>query len=534
MASKIKLAALLSFCICICLCACSRETDGDRRTNTAIIGLTSDFDTFLEPATANSDALHVIEEMLFLTLCELDEQLNLKPRLAKSWFVNAEGTEITFHLREDVVWSDGQPTTADDVLFTYQLAVNPQTGYTGRDRLMEIDTVLVLDPHTVRFTFKQNYPDALLDVQVPILPKHILESVPPEKIRESAFNRAPVGNGPFVLKEWRANDRVVFEANDRFFAGRPKLDQIVFRIVPDETVLLAGVRTGEIDLLPYLAPNKLRELDNEPDLQFLRYPDRGYSFLAFNLKRPILQDRRVRQAIAKAVQRRNLVEVLLNGQGRLVAGPIPPYFWACDPSLPPEFYDPEESTRLLDAAGWKDIDQDGWRERGGHALEFTMKTNADNRLRSDALVMMQADLEKVGIKAKPELLEFGRLVEDVLQRRDFDAVLLSWKTGYSVNPAQVWHSSAIAQGYNLGAYHNLQVDSLLSAARQESDREKAKPLWFAFQRIVAEDCPYVFLYNQDNPAVIRKRLQNVKMDVRGYLINVEDWFIENLDREGRH
>ena len=284
----------------------------------------------------------------------------------------------------------------------------------------------------------------------------------------------------------------MFEANERYFAGRPKLDRVVFRIVPDETVLLASVRTGEIDLLPYIAPNKISEIDQQTELRVVKYPDRGYSFLAFNLQRPIFADRRVRQAIAKAIQRRNLLEVLLNDNGRLIPGPIPPYFWAYDETLPTDVFNADEAEDSLDLAGWVDQNEDGVREKDGQALTFTMKTNADNKLRSDALVMIQADLQKVGVQAQPELLEFGKLVEEVLQRRNFDSVLLSWKTGYAVDPSPVWHSDAIKNGYNLGSYSNPRVDSLLVAARQERDRAKAKPLWCAFQRLVAEDCPYVF------------------------------------------
>jgi len=527
----LKSNLLLGFLAIGLALGCQKNAGQNRNESpqTAVIGLTGDFDTFLELGTANADALHVIEEMLFLTLCELDETLSLQPRLAKSWQTSADGKEITFTLRDEVLWSDGQPTTAEDVLFTYQLAVNPQVGYTGRGRFAEVDTVTVLDPHTIRFTFKKNYPEALLDLQIPILPKHLLANVPPEQIRQCAFNRQPVGNGPFVLKEWRANDRVVFEANARYFSrpSGPKLDRVVFRIVPDETVLISSALTGDIDLLPYVAPNRITEIDHQSEVRLLKYPDRGYSFLAFNLNRPVFQDRRVRQGVAKAIQRQNLVDVLLNGNGRLIPGPIPPYFWAYDESLPADIFNPDEAEDLLDLAGWIDKNADGVREREGKPLEFTMKTNADNKLRGDALVMMQADLEKVGVKARPELLEFGKLVEDVLQRRDFDTVLLSWKTGYAVDPSQVWHSDAIQNGYNLISYRNPRVDSLLVVARQESDRAKAKPLWRAFQRLVAEDCPYVFLYNQENPAVVRQRLQNVKMDMRGYLINVEEWFVEN-------
>jgi len=353
--------------------------------------------------------------------------------------------------------------------------------------------------------------------------------VPPEQIRQSAFNRQPVGNGPFVLKEWRANDRVVFEANKRYFAGPPKLDRVIFRIAPEETVLLAGVLTGEIDLLPYLAPNKVSEIDHQPELRLIKYPDRGYSFLAFNLKRPVFQDRRVRQALTMAIHRQNLIDVLLNGQGRLIPGPIPPYFWAYDESLLLDGFNPSQAKDLLEAAGWRDSNGDGWREKNGAAFEFTMKTNADNKLRSDALVMIQADLQKIGVRAQPELLEFGKLIKEAIQRHDFDALLLSWKTGYSVDPSQVWHSEAIANGYNLISYSNSRVDSLLVAARQEDDRAKARSLWREFQRQVIQDCPYVFLYNQENPAIVRQRLQNVKMDMRGYLINIEDWSVKELD-----
>jgi peptide/nickel transport system substrate-binding protein len=495
---------------------------------TAIIGLTGDFDTFLELATANADALHVIEEMLFLTFCELDENLGLQPRLAKSWEVSADGKIITFTLRDDVVWSDGQPTTAEDALFTYQLASHPETGYAGRDRFAQVDTVIAVDSTTIRFLLKEAYPEALLDLQIPILPKHVLANIPPEQIRQAAFNRAPVGNGPFILKEWRPNDYAVFEANARYFAGRPKLDRVIFRMVPDETTLLANLLTGEIDVVPYVSPDKVDDVRQKPGLRVITYPDRGYSFLAFNLGRPIFQDRRVRQAIAQAIHRQNLIEVLLHGQGRLVSGPIMPYFEAYDSTLTADFFRPAAAESLLHAAGWMSQSGERVRAKGGQALAFTMKTNADNKLRRDALVMIQADLKKIGVQAQPELVEFGKLVEEVLRRRDFDAVLLSWKTGYTVNPSPLWHSNAIAGGYNFVSYRNPDVDSLLAVARREREAARAKTLWHEFQRLVAEDCPYVFLFSQENAGVARQRIKNITMDVRGYLINVEEWTVDDF------
>jgi len=157
------LLALPVFCFWV---GCQNQPDKNRNRSqqTVVIGLPSDFDTFLELGTANADALHVIEEMLFLTLCDLDETLSLQPRLAQSWQTSSDGKEVTFRLRGDVLWSDGQQTTAEDVLFTYQLATHPQVGYTGRDRFAGVDTVVVVDPQTIRFVFKKAYPEALLDL----------------------------------------------------------------------------------------------------------------------------------------------------------------------------------------------------------------------------------------------------------------------------------------------------------------------------------------------------------------------------------
>lgn len=509
--------------------ACSSDTvpSGDR-VKSVVIGLTSDFDTFQVLATANSDALHVIEEMLFLSLCELDSALQFQPRLAKTWQISPDGKQIRFTLRDDVVWSDGIPTTAHDVLFTYQLAIDPKVGYAARDRFSRVDNVQVLDDHTVVLSLTAPYPDALHDLNMPILPKHIFEQVAPEAIRQASFNRAPVSNGPFVLKSWRANDRVVFEANPDYYGGRPDIDQVVFRIIPDETVLLASVQSGGVDVLPYIAPNKVEPVRTRQHLRILTYPNRGYSFLAFNLQREIFADVRVRQAIAHAIDRRSLVEVLLGGYGRLVAGPIMPYFAASDTSLPLDTYNPQAAASMLDAAGWQDRDGDGVRERDGKPLSFSMKTNADNKLRSDALVMIQANLQQVGVRAQPEPVEFGKLVEDVIQKREFDTVLLSWTTGFTVNPAQIWHSDAITNGYNLPSYRSATVDSLLTAARNETDPATALQMWHAFQREIVSDTPYVFLFMQDNPAVVHERIRNVNMDVRGYLVNIEAWFIDEL------
>ena len=199
-------------------------------------------------------------------------------------------------------------------------------------------------------------------------------------------------------------------------------------------------------------------------------------------------------------------------------------FW---PEQAVKQFDLQAAQSLLARAGWRDSDGDGFVEKNGATLSFSMKTNADNQLRSDVLAMLQQQFKKAGIRTTIELVEWGKLVEDVMQNRDFDTVLLSWKTGFTVDPSQVWHSDAIENGFNLGSFRNAEVDSLLDAARAEMDENKAKALWQRFQRRVQASHPYIFLYMQDNMAMINRRVENIEMDVRGYLCDIERWQINS-------
>ena len=520
-------ALCLLFSTLLFACESPKNRDALHRDNTIVIGITSDFDSLLELNAASSDALHVIEEMLFLTLNEIDANLHFQPRLATTWQVSEDGKEIEFKLRDDVFWSDGVPTTAEDVLFTYQLAANPETNYAARSRFAQVERAVVTDRFSIRFYLKSAYPDALFDLQIPILPKHLLQDVPPAEIQQTAFNRKPVGNGPYVLKSWHANDRVIFEANQQYYNSPPAVKHIVFRIIPDEATLAASLLTGEIDILPYVAASKISQLSSDPNLNLITYPDRGYHFLAFNLKRPLLQEPAVRAAAARAVNRREIIETLLAGHGQAISGPIMPYFAVYDSSAPTKQFDLQAAQSLLARAGWRDSDGDGFVEKNGATLSFSMKTNADNQLRSDVLAMLQQQFKKAGIRTTIELVEWGKLVEDVMQNRDFDTVLLSWKTGFTVDPSQVWHSDAIENGFNLGSFRNAEVDSLLDAARAEMDENKAKALWQRFQRRVQASHPYIFLYMQDNMAMINRRVENIEMDVRGYLCDIERWQINS-------
>ena len=511
--------------ICSLQISCSKNSH-PRNGSVVLIGMKADFDSFNELNASDSDALQVIQHMLFMSLTTLDENLQFAPQLATAWEFAPGDTLLTYHLRKDVAWTDGIPTTAHDVLFTYQMAIDPQVAYPASSRFDQTAKVEVLDDYTVRFHFKKAYPDALSDTQIPILPKHLLEKIPPAQIAACEFNRNPVGNGPFKLVEWRANQQLIFTANPQYVLGRPKLDRVVFQIIPDETVLATNLKTGAIDVAPNLSPLTFKQLEQEPNanpaLQKIRYPGRNYSFIAWNNAHPLFS-RAVRQALTLAIDKKEIIDTLLEGFAEPARGPLLPLAWAYDKNLRDLSFAPERAKQILAEAGWRDSDGDGVLDQRGRKFEFTIKTNADNQLRRDVAVMVQAQLQKLGIAAKIEAVEWNLLIKQVLEEKKFAAWISGWDADFTVNPTDLWHSNAIANGYNIVSYRNARVDTLLEKGRTLTDRRAAVSLWHEFQQIIVDEAPYTFLFVPEKLAAVNAQVQNVKMDARSFLANIAQW-----------
>ncbi|MCB0269616.1 MAG: hypothetical protein KDH95_15750 [Calditrichaeota bacterium] len=486
------------------------------------IGILSDFDTLNELNAADSDALQVIQHMLFTTLTRLDENLEFQPYLAENWAFSEDGKILTYSLRDDIRWSDGQPTTAWDVQYTWQLAIDTAVAYPAASRFDLVDSVVVENLHVVRFHFKKAYADALFDTQIPILPKHVLAKIPAAEIATAAFNRNPVSNGPFRLASWKANDVVTFLANPEFPIHKPKTKQVSFVVIPNENSLLNHLKTGEIDVVSSLSPQIYQSLQSEKNIVTQRYDGREFAFVGWNNSHPVLQ-KNVRLALSKAVDRREIIATLLNGFAEPATGPLMPFAWAYDATLAAIPFDPAAARTELDAAGWRDSDGDGIREKDGQLLTFTISVNAGNQLRSDIAVMLQAQLRNVGADAQIETLEWHLFIEKVFVQSDFDAVVLSWDADFSVNPAPLWHSDAIENGYNFVKYRNPAVDSLLESGRNLADRNASKPIWRKFQQTIINDAPYTFLFIPSQLAAMDNHIQNAQMDARGFLCNIAKW-----------
>ncbi len=510
------------FIVTLFLCStCSPPSKPDA---TVVIGIGADFDSLNELNAADSDALQVIQGMLFMSLTRLDENLAFVPYLAKRWEFSESNTILTYYLRDDIFWADGHKTTAADVLFTYNVATNPDVAYPAASRFDLIDHLEKLDDYTVRVFLKKAYPDILYDMQIPILPRHILEHLSAEDIVTSSFNRHPIGNGPFQLEEWKANQTIIFRANTEFAPGAPKLDRVVFTILPNENTLLTNLKSGNIDLIPRLTPENSATIKSD-EIIVKSYPGKVFTFIGWNLRRPELT-LAVRLALSHAVNKHEIIETLLAGYGKPAIGPLTPMAWAYDETLHDIEFDPKQAARLLAQEGWQDKNSDGILEKNGTPFELTLRVNSDSRLRQDVAVLVQAQLKKIGVKVNIQRSEWNLFIEQVFQNADFDAVILAWDTDFTVNPTALWHSDAIKNGYNFVAYFNPRVDELLTLGRNAVDRQTAQPLWSEFQQIIINECPYTFLFIQDNIVAYNKRVHGCEFDLRSFYANIHEWSVD--------
>lgn len=452
---------------------------------------------------------------LFLPLLRYDEKLQLQPLLASSWEMEGD-TAVVLHLRKDVRWHDGVKTDAYDVEFTYRRGTDPKTEYPNGDYWVGWNKAQVLDSTTIRFSITPQ-PDALANLPwIPIMPRHLLDSIAPENLKTASFNQHPIGNGPFRFVEAKPNERFVFEANRDYpeeLGGRPNLSRFIVRIVPDETAQEAELVAGNVDLMP-VRPDRIEALKTKPGVRVITRPGRQFSFIAWNTKRPPLNDVRVRRALTMAIDRQKIIQVVRKGEGQVAAGPVPTFHWSHDESIKPLPYSPDSARKELAAAGVKN-------------LQIELKVPSNNKQNTDIAELIRSDLAAVGVTAKVRPLDFNTIVGDITSTdRKFDGVLMAWENDFRLVLHDNFHSKAIDNPFQFSSYRNAAVDSMLDAVESTPSREVATPKWRRLQTIIRDEQPWTFLFSYSDAFAARERLQGVNMDIRGVLVNLPDWYVK--------
>jgi peptide/nickel transport system substrate-binding protein len=478
-----------------------------------------------------------------MTLVQYDEDLEPVPYLAKSWEISRDLTELTFTLRDDVFWHDGEPTTARDVAFTFRRASDPETGFPNpgffRHYLPGEGGVEVLDDFTVRFHFTRPHAEFMDPWRaVAVMPEHLLGDVPPSELAQHPFGTlCPVGNGPFRFLDHLPGDRWVFEANPWFpreLGGRPYLDRYVYRTIPENSTLQAELLTGGIDVYVSVTPESAERIRGEDHLELRSYPSRSVLFAGWNSRVSELSDPVVRRALTLGTNRRQILEGVRYGWGDVANTGVPPTHWAYDPSLEDSLsYDPAGARRLLQAAGWSDRDGDGIRENAeGEPLTIELIVNP-NQERREVAEIMQAQLREVGVALQPRVVEMAVLVSRVASpERDFQGVLLSWEGEFRLDDRDLFHSEAAdVGGYGFSGIQDAELDRYLDTLQLIPTREEAGPVWQAYQARLLRLQPFTYLYAYHRQNGLNRRLENVTMDVRGDWQNIREWWISS--GEGR-
>lgn len=491
--------------------------------------------SYLNPVLSSDSASGTVNGLVYNGLIKYDKNINLIGDLASSWEVSKDGLTITFHLRKNVKWHDGEPFTAEDVKFTYEKLVDPKvmTPYASDfERIKKLETP---DPYTVKVIYKEPFSPALESWGMGIIPKHIFSN---GDFNNHPANRKPIGTGPYKFVDWKTDERIVLEANPDYFEGRPYINRVMYRIIPDAAVEFLELKRGSVDSMGLTPDQYQREAISKKFLEKFnkfRYPSFGYTYFGFNLLNPLFKEKKVRQAIAYAINKQEIIDGILLGLGQECTGPFPPASWAYNHNVKKYEFNPEKAKKMLEECGWKDSNLDGILDKEGKNFEFTITTNQGNKTRELCAIMIQQRLHDVGIRAKVRILEWSSFIHQYIDNKKFDAVILGWSLGRDPDLYSIWHSSQTGNGqYNFASYKNPEVDKLLEEGRRIFDKEKRKGIYQKIHAILAEDQPYIFLYVPDALVVMHNRFHGIEVAPLGIGHNFIKWYVPKSQQKYTH
>ncbi len=481
-------------------------TAGTRSQPGRVVFLIESNPVNLDPRVGTDAQSQYLDGLIFDSLVRRDAEMNVVPDLAESWQTPDPVTYL-FHLRPGVRFQNGQPCTSADVRYTFESILSGAIQTPKRGSFEIVRSIDTPDPLTVVFHLRRPYASFLWDLVSPaigIVPRSATPAGPDDPATD------PVGTGPFRFVRETSGEEVELARNPLYFGRRPKIDRIIFRIVPDATTRALELRKGSADIaLNSLTPDMVDALAKFPAIRVDDEPGTDLQYLAFNCTDPLLRHRRVRQALAYATNRPEIIRYLERGQARIAYSLLPPFLSAYDPHLPRYDFDPARANRLLDEAGFP-------RRPDGIRFHLTLKTSTDEHSRLIAAVLQQ-QWRQVGVALRLESLEFGTFYADITGG-SFQIYTLRW-IGANDDPDifyYVFDSQEIPPaGANRGRYENPALDRLLEQARVEPDALKRKQLYFQVQQIVARDQPYLTLWYLDNVAVYRRRMENVHLGPAG-------------------
>jgi peptide/nickel transport system substrate-binding protein len=445
----------------------------------------------LDPRFASDALSSRISELVFDSLVKLDANGRLVGHIAES-IERPSPTELVFHLRHDVHFSDGRALTARDVVFTYVSVTEPANLSPKRAGFAQLQSIAAVDAYTVLVTTTRPYAPALEMGMLGIVP------FGSPAVSHATAGELPVGSGPFRVRRFLRDEMVVLDRNPFRPLPPRAIRAIMFKVVPDPTVRALELAEGICDFSENnIEPFLVDYLNKRPGLRIVKSPGSTYQYLAFNFRDPHLRDIRVRRAIAYAIDRESIVHSVLRDTARVATGMLTPENWAYEPDVMQYPYDPAKARELLEEAGYQAA-------RDGTRFTLVYKTTPEGRRLAEAL---QAMLKAVGIRLVVRSNEWATFYGDI-QHGNFDLTSMQW---VGINDPHHYFlvfdsKSTPPNGYNRGWYSNPEMDRLVEEGDAEIDSDRRRTIYSAVQKLAAEDLPYVSLWWQDNVAVMNDGL----------------------------
>jgi len=434
---------------------------------------------------------------------------------------------LKFHLRTGVKFHDGHLFDANDVKFTFESIINPKNLSPRIPDYEPVKVVEVMDPMTLKIVYKRLYSPAIGTWGMGILPEHLLnrQALKAEALRlgkdpntysmrQSTFNRNPIGCGPFKFREWKSDQYIILDRFDDYWEGPPNYKEYVYRVIPDLLTQEMEFYAGTIDSYG-VQPHQVERLEKDPRFQSFSGTAFGYTYIGYNIRRKPFDDPRVRRALGMAIDVDKIINYLLHGQGERITGPFVKQTDFYNHNIKPDAYNPEGALALLKSAGWK-RNPAGWLEKNGERFKFTLITNSGNDLRKAALAIAQDAWKQIGIDVRTDLLEWSVFIQERVNKLDFDALILGWQMGIDPDLYQIWHSSQThPYQLNFVGFKNKEADDLIIKIRQEYDHDRQVEYCHRLHEIIAGQQPYTFLYVGKWTAVLDNRIVIKNVDNAG-------------------
>lgn len=497
-----------------------------------VFGMTGNPVTF-NPILQTDTPSGQINSRVYNGLVRVNDKMELVPDLAEKWEFSDDGLVWTFTLKKGVKWHDGKPFTSADVKYTYEAIQHPDYLGVRRTDFKPITKIETPDDYTVKLYVDKPYAPLLSRLTMGIIPKHVWETTEIGKMKENPANMNPIGTGAYKFVKWEKDQYIMLEANPDYFGEGPYIQQIIWKFYGDNQVMLAALEKGDIDYMGAIPPDDVERVQAAlaDKFEFKQIPQNGYTYIGLKQTDPIFKDKLVRQALMYATNREQIVADVLKGYGDVMNANIPKMSWAyAGDQLNQYKFDPEKAKQLLDQAGWK-VGADGIREKDGQKMDVKLLTSTGNKILEAALLIIQQNWKDIGVNCVVEYIEWSVLCSQYLDVAKFQSYALAWSLGVDPDFYLYFHSSSGVNeegqlvGFNDVEFSNAALDTLLEQGREEMDQEKRKEIYVKAQKIVNEELPYVFLYANNSPAAMAKKVKGVVWGANGPIFP-ELWWID--------